>query len=321
MSDVFVSSFLTMFSTVVKILMIAFLAGLLVRQKLVAQEHVRGLSEIVVMVLLPAMMFSMTINTFRPNETPGWWILPLIGMAMPLLGLFFSYLIFWKRPAEGKNIFAVASFQNSAYLVLPIGQMLFPDQFSEFALYCFLYVMGFNPVFWSIGKYFSTAGSHKMSLQWKDFITPPLIANLTAVILVLLGLEAYIPKIILEPIQLIGSATVPMATFVLGATLGAISFRIWPRLVDLFKLILIKFILIPVIVVYLLWKLKIDQYSALLATFLVIEASAAPATNIIVMIRKYGGNTQQVGGMMIVCYFFAILAMPVWMAVWELLHK
>ena len=116
---------------------------------------------------------------------------------------------------------------------------------------------------------------------------------------------------------MIATATVPMATFILGATLGGISFKIWPSLSDLIKVILVKFILIPGSVITLVYVLNINQYSALFATFLIIEASAAPATNIIVMIRKYGGDIQQVGSLLLVSYFIAILAMPLWMAVWE----
>jgi malate permease and related proteins len=319
MEQIFLQSFLTMLYAVAKIMMIAIIAGVLVRKNVIEQQHIKGLSEITVMVLLPALMFTNTINTFKPGETVGWWILPLLGMAMPLLGLSFSYLVFWKRPSSGKNILAVASFPNAAYLVLPIGQLVFPEQFDEFALFCFLFVMGYNPVLWSVGKFFSTQTGENYTYHWKEFITPPLIANLSAVIIVLLDIHIYIPEIILEPVEMISMATVPMATFILGATLGGLSFKIWPRLTDLIKVILVKFILIPGTVLTIVYFLNINQYSALFATFLIIEASAAPATNLIVMIRKYGGDIQQVGSLLLVSYFVAIIAMPLWMAVWELI--
>jgi predicted permease len=249
----------------------------------------------------------------------GWWILPLIGMIFPLIGLLFSHLIFWGRPKHARNILAIASFPNAAYLVLPIGQIIFPDQFDKFALYTFLFVMGYNPVLWSIGKYFSTLSEYSYSFNWKELITPPLVANLAAVSLVLLNLHKYIPQIIFQPVELIATATVPMATFILGATLGGISFKIWPKLIDILKLIVVKFLFIPAMVVAVLYFFQVHQYSALLATFLVIEASAAPATNIIVMIRKYGGDTQHVGSLMLISYFVAILSMPLWVAFWAMI--
>ena len=37
-------------------------------------------------------------------------------------------------------------------LVLPVGLAIFPEQFDRFALYCFLFILGFNAVLWSVGK-------------------------------------------------------------------------------------------------------------------------------------------------------------------------
>lgn len=319
MNSVFLISFLGMLNAVAKVVMIGIIAGFLVRRKIVLQEHIKGLSEITVMVLLPALIFSKTITTFKPSETVGWWILPLIGISVPLIGLFFSRILFYNRPYDQRNILAVASFPNSAYLVLPIGQIIFPKQFDEFALYSFLFIVGYNPILWSIGKYYSTLRTENYSFKIKELITPPLIANLSSVTIVLIGIHGFIPDLVMEPIGLIGSATVPMATFILGATLGGISFKIWPKLIDIIKVVLIRYLLVPAFTVTILYLLNIHAYSALLASFLVIEASAAPATNIIVMIRKYGGDIQQVGSMMIVCYIIAIIAMPFWVAFWDML--
>jgi malate permease and related proteins len=319
MSEIFVSSFLIMFLAVVKILMIALIAGLLVRKKVILPEHIKGLSEILVMVLLPSLMFSNTITTFKPQETLSWWILPLLGMGIPLLGILFSHLLFWKRPAHERNIIAVSSFPNAAYLVLPLGKVLFPEQFDEFSVYCFLFVLGFNIMLWSIGKYYVTSSGNGGRFKWRELVTPPLVANVSSVLLVLVGFHVYIPKIVLEPLVMIGSATVPMAIFVLGGTLGGISFKIWPKFFDMAKLVLVKYILVPATILLLLHFFPIRGNSVIFTTLLVLEASAAPSTNIIVIMRKYGGDIQQVGGLMIVSYFLAIILMPLWIALMDII--
>jgi predicted permease len=321
MNEVFVSSFLTMFYAVVKILMIALIAALLVRRKIILQEHIKGLSEILVMVLLPSLMFSNTINSFKPDETDGWWIIPLLGIGIPLLGVLFCHIVFWRRPDNEKNVFAVASFPNAAYLVLPIGKVLFPDRFEEFSVYCFLFVLGFNLVLWSIGKFYVTKSEKGYPFKWKELITPPLIANVSSVIIVLLGLHVYIPKILLQPLEMIGSATIPMAIFVLGGTLGGISLKIWPKLIDIIKFALVKFVLVPTTVVAIIILFNLRGKSDLFITLLLLEASAAPSTNIILIMRKYGGDIQQVGGFMIVGYFLAIFLMPLWIALMEILKS
>jgi predicted permease len=317
MNEIFVSSFITMFDAVAKIMAIAIIAGILVRKKIVKQEYIKGLSEITVIVLLPSLIFTKTISTFKPDETVGWWILPLIGMILPLVGILLSTVFFHKRPKHLKNIISLAAFPNAAYLVLPIGQIIFPEQFDQFALYCFLFIMGYNPMLWSLGKYYSTLTNDSYRFKFKELITPPLVANIASVLIVLIGLHKFIPDIIFQPVDLIGSATVPIATFVLGATLGGISFKIWPKLSDIIKVTLIRFVFIPSIMVGVLFYFNVHHYSTLFATFLIIESCAAPATNLIVMVRKYGGDTQQMGSLMLIMYFTAILAMPLWVAFWN----
>ena len=317
MNEVFISSFLSMLDAVAKIMAVVIIAGILVRKNIIKKEYIKGLSELVVIVLLPALIFTKTISTFKPVETVGWWILPLVGMAVPLAGVFFSSIFFYKKPRHKRNIISVASFPNAAYLVLPIGQIVFPNQFDEFALYVFLFIMGYNPMLWSLGKYYSTLTNESYSFRFTELITPPLVANIASVLIVLIGFHKLIPNFLFEPVELIGTATVPLATFILGATLGSISFKIWPKFSDIIKVLVIRFFLIPGIMVSILYYFNIHEFSVLLATFLVIESCAAPATNLIVMIRKYGGDTQQIGSHMLIMYFLAVLAMPLWVAFWK----
>ena len=46
----------------------------------------------------------------------------------------------------------LASMQNAIYIVLSVGQVLFIDEFDQFALYCFLLILGTIPVMWNLGK-------------------------------------------------------------------------------------------------------------------------------------------------------------------------
>ncbi len=123
----------------------------------------------------------------------------------------------------------LASMQNAVYIVLPIGQVLFADQFDLFASYCFLLILGLNPVIWSVGKVM-ISGKEERQIQWKDFVTPPLVATFVSVAVVFTHLSAFIPTSVIAAMDLLGQATVPLAVFILGATIGSISFRKMPSL-------------------------------------------------------------------------------------------
>lgn len=315
MNTFFINTFLENATAIGKILIVVLVAGVLVRKKILKQSDIKSLSEITVVIFLPALIFSNTILNFDPETIPNWWIIPLVGILMPLLSIAIASLFFLRKLKDKQNLLPLAAIPNAAYLVLPIGRLLFEDNFDQFALYDFLFILGFNPVLWTVGKYLVSYTGEKRVFTIKSIITPPFISNVLAVLIVLTKLHNYIPDLIIEPIRLTGTATVPVATFILGATLGSISLKAFPPIKDISRIVGVKLFLIPTIVFFVLQYLNLED--KLLEMFIMIQASAAPAANLIVIVRKYEGNTQQVGSIMLVAYLLALITMPFWMTLLE----
>jgi len=316
-SDLFINSFLGMFTAITKIFLLAIIGGILVRKKVLSNENIKALSDFTVKVLLPALIFSNIISTFDPYKIDNWWILPLVGLIAPVVFMGITAIFYLPNLKSNLNKLPLSSLQNAGYLVLPIGQLLYPENFETFALYVFLLIIGYNPTLWSIGKLFITQTDKQKKIRFTDLITPPLVLSLFAIFIVFIKLNKYIPVIILEPIELLGSATIPVATFILGATLGSVSLKMLPKFSDIFKITFIKLVLSPILVIIILLSTSISTKNPLMADFLIIEASAAPAANLIVMVRKYGGDVQTIGGLMLISYFLAIFFMPFWIAIWK----
>jgi predicted permease len=318
MNEIFIQAFGGMFSAIAKIFLIALFAGILVKKDIIKQEYIKGMSELTVKILLPSLIFSKTILTFAPDSTPGWWVLPVVGFFSPIFFLGVASLFFIRDYKNQLSKLPVAAFQNAGYLVLPVGQILYPNNFDEFALYSFLFILGFNPALWSVGKFLITKTHESLKFDIKDIITPPLIANILALTFVFLNINKKIPDIIFEPIDLMGSATVPMAMFILGATVGTISLKQLPPFWDIFKVIFVKFGITPAVAFFILYYFNIAEKSPILADFIIIEASAAPAANLILMVKKYGGDAQKTGSLMFISYIAAIPLMPLWIALWKM---
>jgi len=317
MNDVFWLTSQSVFGAMIRIFFIMFVAGLLVRKKIITQELIAALSRFTVIILLPSLIFSNNLLHFHPKDETDWWVLPLLGAGMTLGGLAIAsvfYLPDWKR---NKNMLPLSSMQNAAYLVLPIVQVLYPEQFPKFALYVFLYIIGVTPLMWSIGKVLITSSDKGNPFKISDLLTPPLIANLLSLFIVLVSIRDYIPKVVIDSTKLLGEGTVPVATFVLGATLGSISFKKWPPIVDILRVNTVKFFAIPAITIFFLYYFKVNEHNPVLANFLVIQSAAAPATSLILQVKAYGGDTQKVGGMMLIAYMICLLALPLWLAYWN----
>ena len=317
MNDIFFSSFISMGGALARIFIIIIGAGLLVRKNIISQVQIDALSKITVIVLLPSLVFSNTLQHFNPESLPFWWILPILGVVMSLVGVVVASGVFAVDFSKKKNYIAISSMQNAGYLVLPIGQVVYPEHFTEFALFSFLFILGYNPILWTLGKYLATSTDSKIEFSYKTLITPPAVANVISLILVLIGWQNIFPKAFVSSIDLLGQAAVPIATFILGATLGSVSLRKIPQAFDIIRVVLVKYILLPLTTILILYYFNIAESHPLLADFFVIQAAAAPATGLIIQVRAYGGNVQNVAGMMIATYVICLIAMPFWIAIWH----
>ncbi len=317
MHGIFLSGFLSMAEALARIFIIIIAAGLFVRKKIITQEHINALSKVTVIVLLPSLVFSNTLLHFNPNTLPYWWALPLLGIAMSLVGALFASGVFAFDFHKQRNMIAVSSMQNAGYLVLPIGQVVYPEHFTEFALITFLFILGYNPILWTLGKYFVTSSDDKIKFSYKTLITPPAVANISSLLIVLLGWQNLFPDVFVGSVDLIGRAAVPIATFVLGATLGTVSLKKFPKLINIVRVLFVKYLILPVVTILILYYFNIGKNYPLLADFFVIQAAAAPATGLILQVRTYGGDVPKVAGMMLITYVVCLLALPFWIALWH----
>ena len=303
--------------SILKIFIVIFLAGYLVRRKILTEAMVTALTKVTIVLFLPCLILDKILTNLSPADFPLWWTLPLASILMAMAGLALATAVFFRELPEKRSMLAVASMQNAGYLILPVGAALYPDQFDQFALYVALFLVGFNPILWSVGKFLATNGAERGS-EWRGLLNPPLVACLSAIALVLTGLSRLVPTPVLETIELLGDGAVPTATVVLGAMLGGMSLRLRPHLRDAARALTVKYGLLPAVTVAVLSVTEIGTTDPLLARFLVLQAASAPAVGLILQVRAYGGDEQKVGTVMLVSYILCIVSLPVWLAVWEI---
>jgi len=318
MLQTFIQAFGGTFVGVLDIFLIILVAGLLVRRRVVTQAHIDALSTATVVVFLPCLTFDSVVRNLDPSKLPYWWTLPLAAVAMAVAGLALGAALFARELPAKRNMLALASMQNAGYLVLPVGLALFPKEFDRFALYCFLFILGNSLVLWSVGKFLATRGRSEMPV-WRALLTPPLVANVAAIALALSGGKALVPEVLQRGVHLLGTAAVPVATFILGAVLGSIPFRLRAILPDAARVVLVKLVLLPLLTTAVLAWTGLGRTNPLLASFFLIQAAAAPAVAIILQVRRYGGDEEKIGGVMLIAYAGCLLALPFWLALWRVL--
>jgi hypothetical protein len=317
-----IQDFVTTFSgtapAIAVIFLIVLMSGVMARRGLITPTQIDGLSAATVNLFLPCLIFAKVVEHFKPAAQPGWWALPLSGIVIALVGTGLGAVAFIGQLPEKRDMLPVAGMQNAGYLVLPVGLALYPGSFDTFAVYVFLFVLGFNPVLWGLGKILVT-GNRGQKPRFRDLLTPPLVANLIGISSALSGAGRVLPKPVLDAVDLVGTAAVPVATVVLGAVLGGISVRFRSHLGDAARAMAVKFFALPLIVLFVVHLTRLHASNPLLAEFFIIEGASAPAVGLVLMVRTYGGNEQRVGTVMLLSYAVCTLALPAWIAVWRLL--
>ena len=318
MIEAFAATFSDTVPAIAVVFLIVLISVVMARRGLINQTQIDGLSAATVNLFLPCLIFAKVVEHFDPSSQPGWWALPLAGIVIALVGTGLGAVAFFGQLPDKRDMLPLAGMQNAGYLVLPVGLALYPDRFDTFAVYVFLFVLGFNPVLWSFGKILvSQSGGQKPKLR--DLLTPPLVANLVGIGAALSGAGRILPASVLDAIELVGTAAVPVATVVLGAVLGGISVRFRSHVGDAARAMAVKFFALPLIVVLVLHAVRLHAANPLLAEFFVIEAASAPAVGLVLQVRTYGGNEQRVGTVMFMSYVACTLALPAWVAIWRLL--
>jgi len=317
MDGIFIHTFLSIFQGLAKIFIIALVAGLLVWKKILTRQHMDALSKITVYFFLPCLIFSTIFSGFNPGELPLWWTIPLGTILFCTAGVGVGAVLFIRKLKSYRNVLPLAGMQNAAYLILPIGEFVYRDQFSQFALYCFLIVLGISPLLWTLG-FILVTDKKSRDLRIRHILTPPFVANLLSILLVLTGTSRFVPGLLTDTIEFTGTATVPAATLILGATLASVV-KTLPAWHETLRILFVKFILMPASVIGFLLLIGLRETHPLLCDVFVIQASSAPATGFIIQVRTYGGDLKRVGGTIFISYFVVLIAIPLWLSVWKLL--
>ena len=314
------SNFITVFEAVAQIGVVILLAGWLVRRNIIPAGGVKLISDIVINVFLPCLIFSNILVRFQPSKFTGWWLLPLSATLLLLVGWSIAQILFCKAGEARRELIPLAFLQNAAYLVLPIGKIILKEDFDQFALYCFLILLANNPLLWLIGKHYLRRRETREVFKWQRLLSPPIYANIIALTLVITNLRDFVPSVITETASFLGEGAIPIATFALGASLGSINLNFRRYLKPGSLVILQKLFLIPAailgIMAFVPW-LRSDPILILLFT---LQAASAPATSLILQSSSYSDNSERVGTIIVMCYIVCIISIPLWVAIAQALY-
>lgn len=314
------TNFLTVFQAVAQIGLVILFAGWLVRRGIIPAEGVKLISDTVINVFLPCLIFSNIIVRLQPSEFTDWWLLPLSASLLLLVGWSIAQVLFRNAGEARRELIPLAFLQNAGYLVLPIAKVILKDDFDQFALYCFLIILANNPLLWLIGKHYLRRRETDEPFKWRMLLSPPLYANIIALTLVMTGLRDYTPSVIIETASFLGEGAVPLATFALGASLGSLDLNFRRYLKPGSLVIFQKLFLMPAAILTIMAFVPWLRSNPTLLLLFTLQAASAPATTIILQSKSYNDNSERVGTIIVMCYIVCIISIPLWVSIAQALY-
>lgn len=326
------AAFLAALTATLKVFLMGAAGFLVVWRGLLRSDEISGLAKLVANLALPCLIIHRFAIQFDPAQFPRWWVFALAGTALQCVQIGLGWLLSRRlTPAQGRDeMTMLLGFQNSGFFVLPMLQALLPvSEFNRAAIFLFVFIIFFNGSLWPIGnRVLLKTGA----FDWKRIVlAPPTLWTL--IVLVVFGAFHSQTMALRQTllwhsligggasgapgaIQLIGDATIPLATIILGATVAQtvrarnfnnprfaaeISFwklAAWPLL----GLAIIK-----------LWPGPLFD-DKVLRLLIMLEFAVPPATNIAVFCQQHNYPMKLTPAASLACYALCVLTIPLWIA-------
>ena len=317
--SVFLQGFTGAFQAMFLLALVILVSGMLARKGIFPENMISGVSRGVVYCFLPCLIFDKITHGFEPAEMPYWWMIPVSALVLFFMGLavtlLLNHLDFLKQP----DLLPLGFMQNAGFFSVAIGETMFPDQFDTWAVYTFLFVLMFNPLLWSFGKYaVSHDGTRKFQLR--GLITPPLMGVITGILLVITGIVKWVPNTIFQAAHLLGNAAIPLSLVILGSTIATTPLRLNTYRKLIIKSLLSKLIIIPALTILILHWMHLPEELSLLSLFWVMQGAYPQASNLVLQIRTYGGNRERVCAVLVTGYIASLITLPTWVGLWQWLQ-
>jgi malate permease and related proteins len=305
-----INSFRAVGLGIFEIFLLGFTGFYVMRKRMIAECCLSTMSKLVMDVTLPCWIFASVITNFSVKEYPGWWVYPIVSMALVLLACLLGFLTgkLDKGLLEKNAFTSLVGFQNVGYLPLPLVSAIFPAEVAgKYHIYIFLFLLGYIPLMASLLiVLISGRKPGKSSLGY--ILNPSFFSIIISITLAGLGLGKYVPQTILNPVNMLGGCTVPLAMIVLGGVVY-VNFNNNVKLSGrvIFELVLVKLILLPLLA---LAAARVLGFGRDLSFILFLEAAMPTANSSAAMAKNYGGNHEFIGQSTFFIYVFSLVTIP-----------
>jgi len=312
---IFLESFKITFAAIIQLVLLGAVGYGLVRRAVVSESGLKTLSDLVIGLFLPLFMFSEINARFSFSLYADWWLFPLYSFLITAAGFGLGSFVLKAdkslEPHRGEFL-GITSFQNSGYLPLPLVAALLPvPQAREMFIFIFLFLLGFNMTIFSFGVVMLSARKKTGGFDVRHMFNAPVVATLLALACVFFKLNNYLPKVVMEPVEVLGRCAIPLSILVVGGNLALNKSNGLSDLKPMSYALAIKLIILPLVF---LGFVVLTKPPALVGLLILLQAAMPPATLLSVIARNKNSQDQLISSSIFYGHMLSILTVPLFLA-------
>jgi predicted permease len=270
----------------------------------VKREWIPALSSIVLNITLPClilMSMQVPLSADRMNDMIAVFLIQaVIYVVSCCIAVIAPYLLCIPRETCGVHRYMVL-FSNLGFMGYPICAALYGP---ESAFYVTLVNIPFGLLAFSLGVYLIKKGSGTVSLR--NMLNPGLIASVVGLCFFLTGIV--IPYPISSSLDMLGSATSPLAMLAIGAMIASMPASATFRDTRMYVISAIRLLVIPCIAFFILRPFISDP---LLLGIPVLLSAMPVAANTVFMAQEYGGDVEVASKGVFLSTILSLITVPI----------
>jgi predicted permease len=290
--------------TLVALVVVGYVAGKL---GYLGGDFDRQLSSVVINITCPALILSSAMTGELPDRR---YILPLLLIStltyilLAAAGFWLPRLLTKRRDDEGAIGFALM-FGNVGFMGYPVVASIFGPEAVFYA--AVLNVVNTFAVF-TLGTILITGRNEVEGerFQKKVLYSTPMLAAYLTMAIVALEIDN-IPAVVSQPLSMLGAITVPAALLIIGSSMSHLSLRTMLGNRTVYATTLLRLVLLPVGVHYLMRLVGFDPFVVNINTLVIAMPVATYGT---ILCLKYKKDTTMITEVTFVTTLLAMVSIP-----------
>ena len=297
--------------TLFAIVIVGFIAGKL---GYMGGDFDKRLSSLVIDITCPALILSSTMSGQMPNRE---MILPLLLISLLTYILLTGVALLVPRwltkhhDDEGIVGFALM-FGNVGFIGYPVVASIFGHEAVFYA--AVLNVVNTFAVF-TIGVMLIMGGRGAYTFHKKVLWSTPMLAAYLAILIVALGIDD-VPRVISQPLTLIGQITVPAALLIIGSSMSHLSARTMLGNSTVYITTLFRLALLPLALFFLFKTLGFQQLVVNINTVVIAMPVATYGT---ILCLKHGRDTTLITEVTFITTLLSVITIPLVAMLFEMM--